>query len=103
MSGSNNHGKKFTAAEKHFMEKEAKLRKELKYAYDRAHAAEKEVTELREENAQLRKKIEELNSSKEEILAFSKLSKDDIDTLLEQAHNFKNFGDLLGPISRFMY
>lgn len=100
MSGRKNRGKKFNAAEKHFMAKEEKLRREAKNAAMMAKSDREEARRMYEENEALRARVEELTAENTKLIEISKLSEEDRKLLLEQIRGFKNMDQLLGTLAR---
>lgn len=89
-------GKKYTAAEKHFNEKAADLRRLIRSLeldnmdlMRQKRDAEIKVISLESENEQLRAWVERL-------LEFTELSKEELKTLCDRANATKTFMDLMG-------
>lgn len=71
-------GKKYSAAEKHFLKKEEAYRKEQKRLYDNLDAAYSTINQLRKEIIDLNAQISELTVERDEILKLSAMSPDEL-------------------------
>lgn len=96
-------GKKFDAAEKHFHEKEVKLRKliselekEVSEKADALAEATKKLSALENENAQLKEWIDRL-------LQYTELSKEDIKEACEKDKKMSGLLDLFGLVRKGGY
>lgn len=94
-------GKKFTAAEKHFQEKEAKLRKEMNDWRTVAIERAEEIVELKEELGQAKSTIAQQQDWIERLLQYTELSLDDIKAACEKDKAVAACADLLIGASRF--
>lgn len=98
-------GKKFTAAEKHFREKEVKLRQEMQRHKEWLIEVSSVNSQLLKENEQLKKENAALKAKYEKLLELSKLSDGDVKAAL-RANNavdmfmglFDQFGRRNNPI-----
>lgn len=95
-------GKKFTAAEKYFHEKEVKLRKEIqsyrdsiKEKNEMIKALESEVDSLKNENVSMEQWIERL-------LEYTELSKEDIKAACEKDKKLARAASLILRIGKFL-
>ena len=71
-------GKKFTAAEKHFQEKEVKLRKDIQYWQDLAISRAKYITELETALRDVTAKVSQQQDWIERLLQYTELNPEDI-------------------------
>lgn len=94
-------GKKFTAAEKHFQEKEAKLRKEMNDWRTVAIERAEEIVELKEELRQAKSTIAQQQDWIERLLQYTELSLEDIKAACEKDKAVAACADLLIGASRF--
>lgn len=88
-------GKKFTAAEKHFLEKEMKLRKFIKQLEESKTNAESKSIELERQNKALQSEVERLTAENEKFKEISGLSEKDLKLLIDSAKNAKMIRGLL--------
>ena len=94
-------GKKFTAAEKHFQEKEIKLRKNLQYWQDLAISREKHITELEAALRDMTAKVGEQQEWIERLLQYTELSQGDIKAACEKDKALAACADLILGASKF--
>lgn len=94
-------GKKFTAAEKHFQEKETKLRKEMNDWRTVAIERAEDIVELEEELRQAKSTIVQQQDWIERLLQYTELSHDDIKAACEKDKAVAACADLLIGASRF--
>ena len=94
-------GKKFTAAEKHFHEKEAKLRKEMNDWRTVAIERAKDIVDLEEELRQAKSTIAQQQDWIERLLQYTELSLDDIKAACEKDKAMAACADLLLGASKF--
>ena len=94
-------GKKFTAAEKHFQEKEAKLRKEMNDWRTVAIERSENIVELEEELRQAKSTIAQQQDWIERLLQYAELSLDDIKAACEKDKAVAACADMLIGASRF--
>lgn len=94
-------GKKFTAAEKHFQEKEAKLRKEMNDWRTVAIERAEDIVELEEELRQAKSTIAQQKDWIERLLQYTELSLDDIKAACEKDKAMAACADLLPGASKF--
>lgn len=93
-------GKKFDAAEKHFMEKKVKLEKELKEARARTIEAVEKADRLQIENDALRKENEQLKSAAEMFAKANNLSPEDLKALLESSKRQAEFVGMFKALTK---
>lgn len=94
-------GKKFTAAEKHFQEKETKLRKEMNDWRTVAIERAEDIVELEEELRQAKSTIAQQQDWIERLLHYTELSLDDIKAACEKDKAVAACADLLIGARRF--
>jgi len=95
-------GKKFTAAEKHFQEKETKLRKEMNDWRTVAIERAEEIVELKEELRQAESTIAQQQDWIERLLQYTELSLDDIKAACKKDKAMAACADMLLGASTFM-
>jgi predicted nuclease with TOPRIM domain len=88
-------GKKFNAAEKHFQEKEIKMRQETTFYKNRMKDLEISNTLLIEKNKQLTKENVDIKSKYDKLLEYAKLSEIDIMTALRKDKTIEQLGTLM--------
>ena len=95
-------GKKFTAAEKHFHEKEVKLKKDMQYWQDRCIELAKRVSEL--EYALHESKLTIQNQSEwiERLLQYTELDLTDIRAACEKDKKLAEVASMMCGVSRFL-
>lgn len=89
-------GKKFNAHERHFKEKELKLKKEIKHLKDLHQDIYSENRVLLLQNEKLEKDNMELKIKYEKLLKYSKLSDDDMIKALERDESVNRISSVLG-------
>ena len=94
-------GKKFTAAEKHFQEKEAKLRKEMNEWRTVASERAENIVELEEELRQAKSTIAQQQDWIERLLQYTELSLNDIKAACEKDRAVAACADLILGASTF--
>ncbi len=97
-------GKKFNAAEKHFNEKEMRLRRDLRIAEEKARDYRKWNEQLTEANRFLKEENERLQAANDVLRSVASLSDSDLKTLLDKARNEEKLTgmiSLLGGMSHF--
>lgn len=94
-------GKKFDAAEKHFKEKERKLKHLIDVHSNAAKEAYAQIDALKAENEALKKEMEEVKSINEQLKQLHNLSDDDIKALLQRSRSLNTFSEMMHTIPRF--
>lgn len=97
MSG---HGKKFTAAEKHFHEKEVKYQKELKAAREQNSILTARLERKTKELEDTKKALTEMTERYDILAKMSGLSPTEIRQLVKDAENRNLFASLLRGVGR---
>lgn len=95
-------GKKFTAAEKYFMEKETRYRKELKQLEAALLESQVAIEDLRVENASLSQELVKLMNERDEALKLSNLSLEEIQNHIKATKNVSQAFDMLTAMNKFM-
>ena len=91
-------GRKFSAAEKHFKEKEVKLRQEISWYRDSLQQYQNKYVVCNEELTVCQKELTELKERYHKLLDCSKLSEDDIITALKKDKNVAELSGMLGAM-----
>lgn len=94
-------GKKITAAEKHFQEKEAKLRKEMNDWRTVAIKRAKDIAELEEELKQAKSTIAQQQDWIDRLLQYTELQPADIKAACEKDKAMAACADLLLGADKF--
>lgn len=94
-------GKKFTAAEKHFQEKEIKLRKNLQYWQDLAISRAKHIAELETALRDVTAKVGQQQEWIERLLQYTELSQEDIRATCEKDKSLAACAELILGASKF--
>lgn len=94
-------GKKFTAAEKHFQEKEVKLRKDIQYWQELAISRAKYITELETALRDVTAKVSQQQDWIERLLQYTELSQADIKAACEKDKQLAACADLILGASKF--
>lgn len=95
-------GKKFTAAEKHFHEKEERLRKELKYWENRANEQTSKLLTVCEELAYAKVTIQQQQEWIERLLEYTELDLNDIKAACEKDKKLAEAASMMCGVSRFL-
>ncbi|MDD3172193.1 MAG: hypothetical protein PHF63_00765 [Herbinix sp.] len=96
-------GKKFDAAEKHFMEKEARLKKQINSLEARNSELRAALVEKTSENNSLSTKNAELEDWIERLLIYTELNREDIKRICqEDKRKGENINMVLHLMSRFI-
>lgn len=93
-------GKKFTAAEKHFYDKEIYYRKEVRRLEEALAAAQVTIEDLRAENASLSHELVKLMNERDEALKLSDLSLEEIQRHIKATQNVSQVFDMLTFMSK---
>ena len=94
-------GKKFNATEKHFQEKEIKLRQEVTHYKTLLTTIKSNVDYLSEANTRLHQENCEIKEKYEKLLEYSKFSDDDIKSALDKDKTISGLGNMLISSSYF--
>lgn len=94
-------GKKFTAAEKHFQEKEIKLRKDIQYWQELAIQRAKHITELETALRDVTSKANQQQEWIERLLEYTELNKEDIQAACEKDKSLAACAELILGASKF--
>jgi len=95
-------GKKFDAAEKHFHEKEVKLRQEMRECREEFISIRERNIQLLENNEKLEKENADIKEKFQKLLELSKLSENDIKALLRVNEVAGIYSGFLKGMSRFL-
>ena len=95
-------GKRFDAAEKHFHEKEVKIRQEIRQYIEWMAEVNSVNSQLTKENEQLKKENADLKEKFEKLLEHSKLSESDITTALYKDKALTKLSDMMGAMERYL-
>lgn len=95
-------GKKFTAAEKHFREKEVKMRQEVRQYKEWFEEVCSVNSHLAKENEQLKKENADIKEKLQKLLEYSKLTENDITTALHKDEMLTKFSGLLKGMARYL-
>ena len=96
-------GKKFTAAEKHFQEKEERLRKELKYWERCANEQSAKLLTVCEELASAKVTIQQQQEWIERLLQYTELDLSDIKAACEKDKKVAEAASMMCGVSRFLW
>lgn len=94
-------GKKFSAAEKHFQEKEIKLRKDLQYWQDLAINRAKDIVRLEAELKDLTSKVAQQQEWIERLLEYTELDVNDIKAACEKDKSLAACAELILGARKF--
>jgi predicted nuclease with TOPRIM domain len=92
--------KKFDAAEKHFYEKELKLKQQVKHYEERDGILINENERLSKENRKLQTEVSELKDKYNKLLEYSKLSDVDIKNALKRDQSVNNLSTFMDIMAR---
>lgn len=95
-------GKKFTAAEKHFQEKEEKLRKELKYWENRANEQSSKLLTVCEELASAKVTIQQQQEWIERLLQYTELDLSDIKAACEKDKKMAQAAGMMVGVYKYL-
>lgn len=95
-------GKKFSAAEKHFQEKEVKLRRDIHYWQELAIHRAEHIVQLEAALRSANVTIEQQRDWIERLLQYTELSKEDIKTACEKDKALAACADLILGASKFI-
>lgn len=94
-------GKKFNAAEKHFLKKEEAYRKEQKQLNANLDAPYATINQLRKEIAELDKKLAAVTEERDEALKLSSMSQDEMKKHIEQTRKVASMYGVLSAMRRY--
>lgn len=94
-------GKKFAAAEKHFQEKEVKLRKDIQYWQELAIQRATQIKELEATLKSANSTIEQQRDWIDRLLQYTELSPEDIKAACEKDKAMAACADLILGASKF--
>ena len=94
-------GKKFDAAEKHFLKKEDAYRKEQKCLYEALTVANATIAQLREENAALAAKLAAVALERDEALKQVAMNPEELQKHIEQTKKAAEMCGILTAVSKF--
>ena len=95
-------GKKFDAAEKHFQEKEVKLRQEMREIKEQDSLIGDRNIQLIEINEKLEKENADIKEKLQKLLEYSKLTENDITTALHKDEMLTKFSGFLKGMARYL-
>jgi len=95
-------GKKFDAAEKHFIKKQEQYEKEIKNLYQMLKDSQRETSLLKGKYESAQSENEQLKAWIERLLEYTELSKEDIRLACEKDKKMSKATDLLLKFSSFM-
>lgn len=95
-------GKKFTAAEKHFQEKEERLRKELKYWEKRANEQSSRLLTVCEELANARHTIAQQKDWIDRLLQYTELDLKDIKAACEKDKKIGQAAGIMVDVYKYL-
>ncbi len=96
-------GKKFDAAEKHFYEKEQKLRQRIKFLDGVINQMNEEWNILQKENKQLKLDNEKLTEANSQLMKIQNLSEEDVQALLVRAKHLNEVYEIIEAINTTIY
>lgn len=88
-------GKKYNAAEKHFMEIEARLQKSITFYRERLSEVSKENDQIRAENEELREDNRRLNAVTQQLKTLLGLSDSEIKEMVHRNETLSNLAQIL--------
>ena len=88
-------GKKFSAAEKHFREKEIKYQEQINRLSDQLLSRHVLISELDHENGELKLKNEKLSKEVEYLKDLYGLSEEEKAEYMRNVRSYANFGDVV--------
>ena len=88
-------GKKFNAAERHFHEKEIKLKRIMQELESSTKKANKIANELQKENEKLKAENDELKAQNQKLMELHQLNEEDIQAILKQAYFKQKLNSLI--------
>lgn len=95
-------GKKFSAAEKHFQEKEIKLRKEVEYWKCQNIEQAKRAKQLEQELEEAKSTIQSQSDWIERLLQYTELSLEDIKKACEKDKRMAEVAGMMFGVSKFL-
>ena len=94
-------GKKFTAAKKHFNEKEVALRQEMRSIREWSDEVSTVNNQLAKENKQLKKDFDELKEKYDKLLEYKDMTEGDIKTALYKDQMLTGIGAITKNLSKY--
>ena len=94
-------GKKFDAAEKHFLKKEEAYRKKQKQFYADLDTAYTTINKLKKEIAELNEKLSAVTEERDEALKLSAMDSDEMRNHMERTRKVAAMYDMLSAIRRY--
>lgn len=94
-------GKKFNAAEKHFLKKEEVYRKKQKQLYANLDTAYATINQLRKEIAELDKKLVVVTEERDEALKLSSMNQDEMKKHIEQTRKVASLYGVLSAMRQY--
>lgn len=94
-------GKKFDAAEKHFLKKEEAYRKKQKQFYADLDTAYTTINQLKKEIAELNEKLSAVTEERDEALKLSSMDSDEMRKHMEQTRKVAAMYGMLSAIRRY--
>lgn len=94
-------GKKFDAAEKHFLKKEEAYRKQIKELDERVVKTIQLVGKLIEENNTLKKQVVQLTAERDELLKLNSLSPDELKKHMQHTQSAEAAYELFSARMRY--
>lgn len=94
-------GKKFDAAEKHFYEKEQKLRQRIKFLDGVINQMNEEWDKLQKENKQLKLNNEKLAEANSQLMKIQNLSEEDVQELLAHTKHLNKVYETMEAMNEY--
>lgn len=94
-------GKNFTAAEKHFMKKEAAYHKDIKNLTSRLVATEKDLEKMISENKDLKLQIENLTAINNKLMETQNLTAEELKILISKEKNIADMTAMFKTIRNY--
>lgn len=94
-------GKKFDAAEKHFLKKEEAYRKKQKQFYADLDTAYTTINQLKKEIAELNEKLSIVTEERNEALKLLSMSQDEMKKHIEQTRKVASMYGVLSAMRRY--
>lgn len=93
-------GKKFDAAQKHFMDKEAELKKEIRGLQAELYTANRKLSLLSEKLGQVEAENEQLKDHRTRLLQYMDLKESDIKTICQKDKQAADFFTMMNAVGR---